>query len=122
MEGHSRRNLSGSDRKGAICKEWAARQVGVSGEIRDVLQIDTRLRVAIIDVACRQQTVSLRSHIAYREHRIPGQFTGDPEVILGGVLRSEFRLELAKQQNWPERSPIDIAASGGVENAIERVG
>ena len=59
--------------------------------------IETSLRIAEIQIMRNQQTMSLRSHVADRRHKVVGKLMLDAKVVLVGVLRSQLGLQLAEK-------------------------
>ena len=52
--------------------------------------------ISIVQVVGREQTMSLRSHVAHLQFQIPGQFALDRQVVLRGILTSHVRLKLTE--------------------------
>src|SRR5215469_3708230 len=65
--------------------------------------IQTSLRQGTIQICCSQQPMTLRPNKAHLEYEVVRQLALDGEVVLVRVLRAHMGLELAKQQNRPER-------------------
>src|SRR4051794_18021464 len=85
----------------AVREVWTA----ASGS-QNVINVQTSLSIAIVDVVCRQEPVPLRTNIANLKLHIVGQLALDCEVVLRRVLVSHLRLKRPKQSNWTKHGPV----------------
>src|ERR1043166_8679996 len=102
MQGDAAGNFICRNSEGTVCKKWAASEISVSGQVGYVLQIETRLGIAKVQVFRGQQAVSLGPHISHRQHQVFANLTLDSQVVLRCVLGTEVGLQFSKQQNGTE--------------------
>ena len=114
--------------EGSVFKELSAGSVvaktilNVRGvRIRNTNNVQAGLRIRVVHVMRCQQPVTLRSHIADVQLRIPGKFALDAEVVLGGILGAHMRLKIPIQQDGFESGPVLRRARLGSDDAVERV-
>ena len=50
--------------------------------------------------------MTLRADVANLQHQVPGKFSLNVEIVLGGVLRAQVRLEFTEKFDGPELLPI----------------
>jgi hypothetical protein len=61
----------------------------------NIIDIETSLSIAVVQVVNRQQMVRLRAHIGDTQQHIRGQLPLDREVVLFRILRTQMRLEFS---------------------------
>src|SRR6185369_14681547 len=86
------------------------------------VQVETRLRVAVVHIVTGQQAMPLRSHIADLQNQVFGQLALDVQVVLGRILRPQVRLKLSIQQNGAVKRPVHWLSSGRIENSVKWIG
>src|SRR5258708_18859095 len=88
-------------------QEGTVSKIGAAGAVAEHgVQIQTSLRVSVVQVVGREQPMALRAHVAHLQLQVPTQLTLDRQIVLGRILTSHFRLKLAEQQNGAEHAPV----------------
>src|SRR4051812_23483257 len=114
-----------------VCKVLTAGQIspsvsgsGVGGisAIEKIIQVETSLRVPKIDVMGREQSMSLRTDVAYGGDHIFRDLALNADVVLLGVLRLQLFGHLPEEQNGTEVRPVDRCSRRRRQESIERVG
>ena len=77
-------------------KELTAIEIAIVQSQGNVVQIDTRLRIAEVDVVRSQQTMALGANVSDLEHHILSNFTLDIQVVLRRVLSTQVRGKLSE--------------------------
>src|SRR5260370_4971196 len=97
----------------------AAGKNGVAGCGRNCLQVIAGLRIAVVDVVRRQQSVPLRSDISDLKEDVARQFAFDGQVVLRGILRAQNFWKLAEEQDRTECFPVNGRATRRAKHAVE---